>query len=154
MEMTFNHRKLGTSITLDVPDYESAVPATREYIWAYGMRQALADSYASAQTPDEFDAKLRQRHDAIMKGTMGLRSVAQPKNPVETEMKRLATLRVKAAATAKGWKLTKEKLAAYVESLLERDAEELRTKAEANLAEVAEAAQGDDLDDLFGEAEA
>ena len=59
--------------TLEV-DFDSLPKSSQLYIIAYGLKQSLNDSLASAIGTAEMEGKLGKRLDAILEGTMGQRA--------------------------------------------------------------------------------
>lgn len=154
MEMTFR-RKFGETeveVTLEVPTYAEALPATQAYIWHYGMLQSLSDSYAAAKDEKEFDGKLRMRLDKILKGEMKIAGQRGPKkSELEREIESLGEAAIAAILAKKSLKVTKEAREKYVTDYIERFREELTEKAQAEIARRAELVQDVELpEDFFG----
>lgn len=125
------------------------------YLVAYGAKQSLADSYASAKDQSEFDAFLSKRLTKILEGTMSIREAGEARDPFESEVIKLAKARLDAIAKKQGKSLPKRDSEEY-KSLLGKvrngkAKDELEAKARAILAERASVSELDDDDlDLSG----
>lgn len=146
----------GTKVshTLELPDMAEAPEGFgSQYVWRYGLKQSLQDSYApKCDTEAEFEALLLKRWTAIQADKV--REVNREGDPVLAEMTRIA----RAAITAKIKKnnikistVTKDKWAELLQQYFTAHEATLRGEAEANLAKAAEAAADIDLSDLLGE---
>lgn len=93
----------GVTVTLDGQPLNEA---GLRYVITYGLKQSLADSYASAKTPAEFDAFLSKRIERIIAGTITVRQNGAS-DPFEAECLRIATAQVIAIAAKAGVALPK-----------------------------------------------
>lgn len=122
------------------------------YLVAYGAKQSLADSYASAKDQAEFDAFLDKRLAKILAGTMSIREAGTPSDPFESEVIKLAKARLSAIAAKKGAKLPKVDSDEYKALLAKvrngKSKDELEAKAREILATRAAVSEleDDDLD--------
>lgn len=92
-------------------DFEALPDAAKSYIIAYGLKQSLNDSIASAKTKAEMEALLDKRILAIMGGTVGIRTIRETISEMEKVSRELAKKHFK----SKG--LKGEKLNAAVDQL-------------------------------------
>lgn len=151
IKLTF--ARFDKTVSFDVPTFketangEAYLPeASAEYIFHYGWKQSLSDSFASAKTAAEFESQLGKRWEAIQSGKVGIRTRG-PADPFEAECLAISRKIVAARIKAKNLKVEKEQLIALVLKYREEHAEEVETEAQANLDKLAAASAG--LDDLF-----
>lgn len=153
--MDYTFAKFGKTITLAVPSIEeaSSLPtASQVYVWEYGMKQTLSDSFARAKDVAEFEAFLLSRWDKIKAGTIATRETG-PQDPLMTELRKIVRSTIDAALRAKGKKIpaTAEGKALYI-SLCQQYAKAneaaLLEKAQANLDAAKNAAGDVDLEAL------
>lgn len=136
VKVTIETDKLGT-VKID----GTAVKVeTIDYLLAYGLKQSLSDSYASAKDQAEFDAMLFKRLTKILEGTMGIREAGAPRDPFEAECIRLAKLRLAAIAKKQGKTLPKVASDAY-KAMLEtvrngKARDKIESEARENLAAI------------------
>jgi len=151
MEINSASKKHGFVFKATVADtfWDELPKASQDYLKAYGLRQALSDSIASAKTESEAKGLFDKRVDKLKAGTMSIREVG-PRDPFEEECKRLAAVRVDNALKAKGLKKP-DNYKALVEQVRSKHAAVIEAEATANLAKAQELTV--DLDDLFDEEE-
>lgn len=133
------------SQTIEI-DFDQLPEASKRYLVAYGLRQSLSDSFASAKDAAEFEAMLDKRVTSLLEGTVGMRGGSG--DPVAREAKRLAEIEVKGAlrkANVTISKVDKTKLAAAIAAHLKGNEERLKKEAKANLDAMAAQATGVDL---------
>ena len=125
---------------------ESAVT----YLLTYGLKQSLADSYASAEKPDEFGAMLDKRLKKLVDGEMTFREGGSPVDPFESECIRIAIGKLRAIAAKQGKTLPKasdEKFKALVAKVRNgKDKAAIEKEAKRRLAEVESVDASDDID--------
>lgn len=125
-----------------------------EYLACYGLKQCLADSYASAKDQVEFDAMLAKRIDKLIAGTMSVREGGKRADPFEAECVRFAKAKLAAIAKARNVSLPKMDTDEYKALLAKvrngKAKEQIEADARASLEALAKASEGlDDDDDLF-----
>ncbi|HUP81175.1 MAG TPA: hypothetical protein VM260_21675, partial [Pirellula sp.] len=105
-------------------DVESMKPETIAYLLQYGWAQSLQDSIAglakkvaeeNGDVDQAIDGQLMKRSDAILSGSIAVRSVGESRDPLRS----IANGMVRKALALKGAKVDKEKFAALVQQLLE-----------------------------------
>lgn len=74
--MRFEHKTLGHIGTLETADLDAIRSNSLEYIFHYGVRQSLQDSYAAAKTLAEAQGDFGKRLEKLLAGTMGVRDPA------------------------------------------------------------------------------
>ena len=117
-----------------------------QYIFAYGLKQVLADAHSAAKTPEEARALSQKKLEALMRGEFRASS-GRTSDPVLAEAKRLARAALEAALKAKGQKLANVEKAAVadaVSKLVPRYMDEARAIVE----KAKEASAGLDLESL------
>ena len=83
---TFNI--LGKAVEIDF----DALPAgSKDFVINYGLKQLLADSHVSGETPDEKLGLLNKKLDKLMEGTLHIRTATRDGDPVAREITKLAT---------------------------------------------------------------
>lgn len=154
MQSAFSRAFGGVTRTVELTVPEKLPEATIKYLIDYGWKQSLSDAFAAAKDAHEFEGKLRARFDKLVAGTMseprtgGTRTT----DPVEREVKRLVTI-AQAAWFAERKKAGKAKaseelISIWKDRYLELHGEELRAKAETNVAEMA-AISTESMEDLL-----
>lgn len=130
-----------------VEEIFAALPvASQDYLKAYGLRQALADSMAqSKDNAADAEARLHKRWEKLLAGTMSVRETG-PRNPAETEALRIAAQRVDDALKAKNLKRP-DNYKALVAATRVKYAAEIAVEVEARLARAKTIEIN--LDDLF-----
>lgn len=130
--------------------YATLPPASVVYLVTYGLKQSLADSFASAKTQDEFDGMLSKRIKKLMEGTMSFREGTGPVDPFESECIRIATAKLRAAAKTAGKTLPKatepkfKELVAAIRNGKRKD--EIEKEARRRLKETEAVDVADDID--------
>lgn len=146
--------RFGKTIEIATPAFGSDLSETfaAAYIWDYGLRQSLSDSYASAKNVAEFEAMLDKRWTAIQQGTVG--TFSRETDPLEAEINRLARVAVTNAIRAKNIKIasvSKEQWQKLLANYITANRERLEGEAKANLAAAKNAAGDVDLSILTPE---
>lgn len=137
-DFTLYFKKANETLTIV---WEDLPAESQSYIIAYGLRQSLADSFASAQNETEAGALLFKRHEALLSGTIGQRTGGGGISDLDREI--LAIMKALIKAKVKG--LSAEALTTEAEkrikTLTEAQLALLTENAEANLTERARAAK-------------
>ena len=144
--------------TLSTSDLEGMSPKALGYLLANGYKQSLTDAAAftketkegkSAQEVEVMATERRaKRHEAILAGDVGA-VVGSRATPIEKFMRDVAIERIKAIATARGFKMPKgDVLKAAVEKITAKQGDDIRAEAEARMS-AAKAASAD-MADLLG----
>lgn len=160
-EITIPVSKVSRGINLDVVDLLpadaademvaafvsawEASPALR-YAVQYGLTQSVNDAHAamklSDNSPDAIVAVAEKKLEAILTGSVSRGGGGATRNPLETEIRKLATQSVKAAIKRSGLKVAdidKEKVADLIQTTIDQNREGLEATAKKLLAEKAAA---------------
>lgn len=129
--------------------------ASLQYIFAYGLKQVLADAHSQAKNADEAKAMTGKKLDALMRGEFRVSS-SRTSDPVMAEAKRLANVEFK-KYSKNAVEAAVAKLKAKDESFTEADCiaaikqalvAKMKPQAEQNVAALKAISEGLDLDDL------
>lgn len=151
----YAHKTFGDigSVAIEFPtdtwilnDVELPVDGVRAIV-NHGL-QILQDAYAGAKTADQAAGDWQKKLDKVLAGTVATRETG-PRNPFETECRRLAEIMVLNALKAKGIAKPKN-FKDLVAATREKHAATIEPEATENLAKAAEL-DVIDLDDLFAE---
>lgn len=121
-------------------DTETLKPDAIEYLLQYGFAQSLQDSIAglakrveaeNGDVDQAIDGQLNKRLDAIVAGTIGVRSIGEARDP----LKAVANGMVRKALSAKKLKVDKDKFAELVSKLLETNREKVQAEYDRQKAE-------------------
>jgi hypothetical protein len=128
--------KSGFARELTVDELRAIETNSHVYVYTYGLRQALADSMASAKDAAEAEGGFTKRLRKLMEGTMSIREVTRTTNPIEVEAKRLARVDIESwVRSGKVKKPTPEAMKEWIVALAGRPA--YVESATANVAEAA-----------------
>lgn len=111
--ITITIAKLGRDTTID---WEALPQASKDYIIAYGLKQTLNDSIASVSGA-EAEGLLAKRVDKLLAGTMGIRSIAAPKDELTQLCHTIARSQLRKALAGRA--VSKEDFATLVEQAAE-----------------------------------
>lgn len=135
-------REIGKAGILSI-DFDKLPQASLDYIFAYGLKQVLADAHSSAKTLEEAKALSEKKLAALYEGTIRASS-GRTSDPVLAEAKRLAKAALEKALKEAGKKATPEAMKEAVIKLMPRWMDEAR----ANVRAAKQAAGGLDLTGL------
>lgn len=139
-------------------DFDKLPESSKRYVIEYGLKQSLGDSHVSAENDSEAVSFIEKRLAKILEGTMGTRtSSAEPADPVEAEMVKMARNAVESKLREKGFKLrgknadvTPDKVQELIKGYVEKHGDKLRKVAEENIKR-AKALEDDEDDDILGD---
>lgn len=146
MKTTFSFKRFEKTETIEI-DFEKLPAASIAYLLNYGAKQSLSDAFAGAKDADEFQAKLGQRLDALLAGTMGVNRASPIRDPFEAECMKIARERIEEALRTRNVKVDKEKKAALVAEYRKSQAAKIEAEAKRRLASKKDAS--DEFDSLF-----
>lgn len=126
-------------------------PNVVAYLTAFGFKQVLANSYASAKKEAEWTAAFDKRLDKLLEGRGDWEGVFTGTNAFESECRKIAIARLVALAAKKGRALPKrdsDKFKELLSNVMTAQAESIEAEARKRISEVAAVAVAEDELDL------